>query len=213
MKRPRLSKTITIFRRNLGRARINILLVKPLLNRFRKSDNLGSLISKPAEVLPTLDADSAAWVPVAVTDSSPEQDAPATIPSHQEQAGNDLVDPTLVEEIFAGSSLPAAESNEGDVLSRSDAGEQGAPATASPELTGEPTGSNFDGADTPKIGLDSPNESPSESDASTELLRMKPASGPQVRTMVEAFQDGSMAGSGNLSLGTCNYESVISFYY
>ena len=138
MKRPRLSKTITIFRRTLGRALINIVLVKPVLNRFRKSDNLGSGISKPTEVLPTLGADPTASGSVAVTDSTPEQDAPATIPSHQEQDGEDLVDPTLVEEIFAGSSLPAAESIHGDVLGRSDAGEQGAPATASPELTGGP---------------------------------------------------------------------------
>ena len=194
MKRPRFNRARTIFQRTLrgapglvksrreflSRALADIrrkeyaVFVEPALKQFRKPFRLGSGSSRAAEALP-----------------APQQDAPPALPAHPGQAGGDLVDPRLVEEIFARSTPHVVRPEESHELGRWDAGE--------PAAAPSPEGSVSAGTEALEIGSEGPVETTSGAAGSTaETTPPRPVNGPMVRTMVEAFPDTPIDGDGGL---------------
>ena len=194
MKRPRFNRARTIFQRTLrgapglvksqreflSRALADIrrkeytVFVEPALKQFRKPFRLGSGSSRAAEALP-----------------APQQNAPPALPAHPGQAGGDLVDPRLVEEIFARSTPHVVRPEESHELGRWDADE--------PAAAPSPEGSVSAEAGALEIGSDGPVETTSGADGSTETgtTPPRPANGPMVHTMVEAFPDTPADGDGD----------------
>ena len=204
MKRPRIT-----FRRNRGQAAdpaksrpgfLNRLVadildkeysvfLKPVLKPFKRNSGSSAAVQTPKALdtlPPTLAPDS---------DPAPEQKAWPAPPVYLGQAGDDVVDPRLVDEVFARSTPPLIHPEEQHELGAWNLHER-APAPVTSKEPEEATAG--ESADALEVGLIDPVKTVSGTTGSSGPIEPRFAKGPLVRTVVEAVSDGPADGDGGL---------------
>ena len=169
-----------------------VVFLKPVLKPFKR--NPGSRAAVQTQKAP--DAPPPALSPA--PDPALEQKAWPTPPAYPGQTGNDVVDPRLVEEVFARSALPITHPEEQHELGAWDLGEQALASVSSKEPE-KPTAAESE--DALENGLFEPVETvPGATGSSGPLgsTDSRFAKKPLVHTMVEAAPDGPADGDGGM---------------
>ncbi|NQW24308.1 MAG: hypothetical protein HQ475_12780 [SAR202 cluster bacterium] len=194
MKQTKIAKAKTLFRRTRQQApgffsrlladiqdKEYAVFLEPVLRPFQgNSDSHKPGIDEAAAALRALDA-----IPP-VSSSAPVLDVAASVPTeYSGRSEEEVVDPKLVEEIFARPAspegIPADEPMDEHELGDWDANEVVAATASSPAPT-----SSID-TEEPAAAISGPSTS----------SQPRPATAPRVRTMVEAFSEGPVGNDGS----------------